>query len=67
MGTCVDCICYAPKREWCFLFPVKIHRCASPVNMIEEFDHVTGTAKLAHCYEYNSKGECNQFIKRSGE
>jgi len=65
MGTCVECVCYVAKREWVFLFPQIIERCANPKNMMEDFDHVTGKAALAYCYAHNKDGKCKQFMKSS--
>ena len=62
MGTCVDCVCYVFKK---FGWGDTGHKCAHPENMAKEFDHITGKAKLASCYENNSDGECLHFKEKS--
>jgi len=64
-GTCVDCVSYVKKREWCFLFPVRLDHCAHPENMADEFDYIRGKAHTVACYTYNNKGQCEYFIERS--
>lgn len=64
-NICVNCVSYVAKRDWCFLIPQTLHRCAHPENMKSVFDYITGKSKLAHCYECNKDGDCKYYIVKN--